>query len=268
VRGQPKFIPDWKLSKQPNGIGQGVRRSEDRRLVQGAARYTDDLRFVNQAYLFVLRSPHAAAEIKSVRIDEAVGVPGVLGVVTGEEALAEGFGTIPSRVQRQLPDGSPHISPPYRVLATDQVRHVGEAVAGVIAETLQLAKEAGELIQVDYEPLEPVIGKHGQQSAVWKEAPDNICFVYEVGEEKKVDAAFQKAKHRVKLDLEITRVSANPMEPRNAIGIYDLGSERYTLYTGTQEPHTLKTELAQDVLRIPESQLRVVSPDCGGVFCF
>jgi carbon-monoxide dehydrogenase large subunit len=197
-----------------------------------------------------------------------VRLPGVLAVLTGKEALVEGFGTIPSRVQRHLPNGRPNITPPYRILATDRVRHVGDAVAGIVAETLDLAKEAAELIQVEYEPLEPVIGKRSDphRSAVWEEAPDNICFVYEVGERKKVDAAFRGAKHTVKLDLEITRVSASPMEPRNAIGLYDPGPERYTLYTGTQEPHTLKTELAQHVLRIPESQLRIISPDCGGSF--
>ncbi|MGE3873316.1 MAG: xanthine dehydrogenase family protein molybdopterin-binding subunit [Parvibaculaceae bacterium] len=253
---------------QPDRRGQLYQRREDLRLIRGLGRYTNDLRFLNEAYLFVLRSPHAAADIASITVDEAAELPGVLAVLTGQQALLEGFGTIPSRVLRYLPDGRPCISPPYRMLAVDRVRHVGEAVVAVVADSLELAKSAANLVQIQYRPLEPSIGKRRSenQRPVWDEAPDNVCFVYQAGDRAAVDAAFQHAKHTVKLDLEISRVSACPMEPRNAIGLYDPGSQRYTLYTGTQEPHTLRSELAQEVLRIPESQLRVVSPDCGGSF--
>jgi len=223
------------------GIGQSLPRSEDARLVQGHGRYTDDFSFVNQAYLYVMRSPHASARIRSIDIERAKVFPGVLAVLIGDDVLADGLGTFPCRVKRHTPDGKPNFVPPYYALAIGQVRHVGEAVVAIVADSYAIAKDAGEVVDIDYEALPNVTAtadaaKPGKP-AVWNEVPDNICFIYTAGNKDKTDAAFARAHRITKIDLVINRISANPMEPRNAIGLFDAGTRRYTLYTGTQAPH-------------------------------
>ena len=250
------------------GIGQSLSRSEDTRLVQGRGSFTDDFCFPSQTYLYVVRSPHPAARILSIDTGAARALPGVLAVLTGEDAVADGLGTFPCRVKRQTRDGRPNFVPPHRALAVDRVRYVGDAVVAVIAESLSIAKDAGELVSIEYEPL-PSVSATAQAEggpAVWDEAPDNVCYFFELGRKAEVEAAFSRAAHVAKLDFVISRVSANPMEPRNAIGLFDQGTQRYTLYTGTQAPHAIRTELAELVLKIPENRLRIVSPDCGGSF--
>ncbi len=252
------------------GIGQSLPRSEDIRLVQGRGSYTDDFGFVNQAYLYVVRSPHPAARVLSIDTSAAVSMPGVLAVLTGADVTADGIGTFPCRVKRHTRDGRPNFVPPHRALAVDRVRHVGDAVVAVVAESLAIAKDAGELVSIDYEPLPSVTGT--DQAAlpgappVWDEAPDNVCYFFELGKKAEVEAAFARAAHVTKLDFVISRVSANPMEPRNAVGLFDEGTQRYTLYTGTQAPHAIRNELAELVLKVPENRLRIVSPDVGGAF--
>lgn len=252
------------------GIGQSLPRSEDIRLVQGRGSYTDDFGFLNQAYLYVVRSPHAAARILSIDTTAARELPGVLAVLTGEDVIADNLGTFPCRVKRQTRDGKPNFVPPHRALAVGRVRYVGDAVVAVIAESLAIAKDAGELVAIDYESLPSVTAtsEAGASGAavVWDEAPDNVCFFFELGNRQKVESTFASAAHVAKIDFVITRVSANPMEPRNAIGLFDAGTQRYTLYTGTQAPHAMRAELAELVLKIPENRLRIVAPDCGGAF--
>ena len=252
------------------GIGQSLPRSEDIRLVQGRGRYTDDFVFPGQAYLYVLRSPHPAARILSINTKAARDWSGVLAVLTGDDVIADGLGTFPCRVKRQTRDGKPNFVPPYRALAVDRVRYVGDPVVAVVAESLTIAKDAAELVSVDYEPLPAVTGT-GEAArpgapAVWDEAPDNVCFFFEIGKRREVEEALGRAAHIAKLAFTISRVSANPMEPRNAIGVFDPGTQRYTLYTGTQAPHAMRNEMAELVLKVPETQLRVVAPDCGGAF--
>jgi carbon-monoxide dehydrogenase large subunit len=252
------------------GIGQSLPRSEDIRLVQGRGGYTDDFGFANQAHLYVVRSPHPAARIVSIDTRAARALPGVLAVLTGDDVIADGLGTFPCRVKRHTRDGKPNFVPPHRALAAGRVRHVGDAVVAVVAETLAIAKDAGELVAVEYEELPAVTGtadaiRRGAP-AVWDEAPDNVCFFFEIGKKKEVEDAFARAAHVARHDFVINRVSANPMEPRNAIGLYDQGTQRYTLYTGTQAPHAIRTEMAELVLKIPENRLRIVSPDVGGAF--
>lgn len=252
------------------GIGQSRPRSEDIRLVQGRGSYTDDFGLSNQAYLYVVRSPHPAARIVSIDTQAARDLPGVLAVLTGDDVIADGLGTFPCRVKRHTREGKPNFVPPHRALAVGHVHHVGDAVTAVVAESLTIAKDAGELVAVEYEPLSAVTGTAEATlpgaPAVWDEAPGNVCFFFEIGKKKEVEDAFARAAHVAKLDFIINRVSANPMEPRNAIGFYDQGTQRYTLYTGTQAPHAIRTELAELVLKIPENRLRIVSPDCGGAF--
>ena len=252
------------------GVGYAVPRIEDRRLLRGQGRYTDDLTFPGEAHLYVVRSPHAAARLGAVGTDSAARAPGVLAVLTGADVLADGLGTFPSRIKRQAPGGAPNFEPPQRALATDGVHYVGEPVAAIVAETYAAAKDAAELVEIDYDVLSAVTAtaEAAQPGApqVWEEAPGNVCFLFEVGDEAKVDAAFRAAAHTSRLEFTVSRISANPMEPRNAIGLYDAGDERYTLYAGMQAPHTVRGELAGLVFKIPDTKIRIVSPDCGGAF--
>src|SRR5258707_10484942 len=247
------------------GIGQSLPRSEDLRLLRGRGRYTDDIVLPRQAWLYVLRSPHAAARIRAVDSAAAEAAPGVLAILTGKDAEADGLGTFTSRVTRPRPDGRPNFVPPFRVLALDRVRRVGDAVVAIVAESLAAAKDAAELIEIDYETLPSVTATaeaaRPGAPAVWDEVPDNICFVYELGDKKAVESAFAGAAHVAELDFTVSRVSTNSMEMRNAIGSYEEHDGRYALYVGAQAPHTLRGELAEAILKIPQDRLRVVSPD-------
>lgn len=252
------------------GIGQGVPRWEDPRLLQGGGRYSDDLNRSGQAYGYVLRSPHAHARILSIDASEAAALPGVLAVYTGADMDEAGYGSIPCLVPRNRADGSPMFNPPNLPLRRDRVRYVGDYVAFVVAESPVLARTAAEAIKVDYDPLPSVTATEDtlQEGApsVWEEAPDNICFVFEQGDESAVDAAIETAHHVTRLEMNISRVAVAPMEPRTCIGEYDRFEDRYTLYTGTQGPHLVRKAIAEPILNIPENRLRVVSDDMGGAF--
>jgi aerobic carbon-monoxide dehydrogenase large subunit len=251
------------------GIGAPVRRVEDRRFLRGAGRFVDDIAAPGAAYLHVLRSPHAAARIAGMDTTAARAMPGVLLVLTAADL------DIPARLRCVTPrhrrDGSPLVQPPWRVLPSDAVRHVGDAVAAVVALTPAAAQDAAERIEVAYEPL-PCVTDLAEAvrpgaPAVWPDlAPDNECFHFRLGDFAAVDAAFARAAQTVALDYRISRVSANPMEPRNALAMHDPIEDRYTLYTGTQLPHVMRNEIAEFALDIPSNQLRIVSPDVGGGF--
>ena len=252
------------------GIGQGVPRWEDPRLLRGGGRYSDDLNRPNQAYGHVLRSPHANATILSIDTEAAKAAPGVLGVWTGDDYAASGLGNIPCAVPRQKADGTPMFTPPNGALRKGAVKMVGDPVCWVVAETAKQAQDAAEMILVDYEELKPITNTAHALDAdagkVWDEAPDNVCFVFEMGDKDKTDAAFASAHHVTKLDINITRVSVAPMEPRACIGEYDKYDERYTLITGTQGPHGVRAAIAEPILKVPAHKLRVISEDMGGAF--
>ena len=252
------------------GIGQGIPRWEDPRLLRGGGRYSDDLDRPGQAYGHVLRSPHAHAAINSIDASAAARTPGVLGVWTGEDYAASGLGNVPCVVPRRRADGSPMFVPPNGGLRRGAVKMVGDPVAWIVAETAAEARDASELIEVDYAPLASVTSTAEAaapgSATVWEEAPDNVCFVHELGDKEKVEAAFAQAHHVAKIDLDISRVSVAPMEPRACIGEYDKHEGRYTLYTGTQGPHGVRQAIAGPVLRVPQNRLRVVSKDMGGAF--
>ncbi len=252
------------------GIGQGVPRWEDPRLLRGGGRYSDDLNRPHQAYGYVLRSPHANAKITSIDSGMAAGMPGVLGIWTGEDYAAAGLGNIPCAVPRNKPDGSPMFTPPNPGLRKGAVKMVGDPVAWVVAETPRQARDAAEAIMVEYEPVPSVTATADATSpnagTVWDEAPDNVCFVFELGDKDKVEKAFAGAHHVTTLDMNITRVSVAPMEPRACIGEYDKYDARYTLYTGTQGPHGVRAAIAEPILKVPQNKLRVVSEDMGGAF--
>ena len=248
-----------------------MERVEDARFIRGLGRYTDDIRLPDMAHMAVVRSPHAHARIRAIDTEAAAAMPGVLAVLTGREFAAAGIGGIDTLVPRNRRDGSPMPRPPFRALALEEVKLVGEPVAIVIAETRYGAQDAADQVVVDYDIL-PAVTDAAEAirpgaPAVWPElAPNNECFFFQIGDRSAVDTAFARAAHVSTLDFRISRVSANPMEPRNAIGVYDRAEDSYTLYAGTQSPHNIRTEIADKSLRVGGNRLRVVSPDVGGGF--
>ena len=251
-------------------LGQAVPRSEDPRLLRGGGRYVDDVVLPGMVHGYVLRSPHAHARIRSIDSDPARSAPGVLAVLTGEDWAASGFGDLPAPSGRTRRDGSPMFAPPLPALVADRVRRVGDYVAFVVAETLNQAKDAAERIVVDYDPLPAVTGTEEAVApgalSVWDDCPDNICFVHLAGDKDAVDAAFAEADHVVGAKFVINRVTANTMEPRGCIGHYDSADDHYTIYTTLQQAHPYRASLASNVIKVPESKVRVVAGDIGGSF--
>ena len=255
------------------GIGQSAPRVEDWRLLRGEGRYTDDIDLPGQARAFVVRSPHAHARILSIDSAEAARAPGVLGVFTAADLAADGIGPLPNLLagsQFTRPDGSPVFTPLRPALAGEKVAFVGDPVAFVVAENVPQARDAAELVEVDYDPLPgiPSLAAAGAPGApaIWDECPDNVSFRVRVGDHERVARALEGSAHVVRSRLEISRVCPNPMEPRAAIGHYDSFDRRYILYEGSQAPHAIRTSLAEDVFRVPETRVRVASPDLGGGF--
>src|SRR2546426_9809310 len=250
-------------------VGQAVRRLEDPRLLRGFGRYSDDVALPRQAYAVVVRSPHAHARIRAVAAAAALNAGGVIAVLTGEDLAADGLGTRRTDTTRKRRDGSSAFATPRPALARERVRHVGDPVALVVAETAEQAADAADQGTVDYQPLPAVAATAEATRAgaptVWDEAPDNVAFVWEAGDRDAVARAFETASHITTLDFVVTRVAAVPLEPRAAVGEYDRRTGRYILHTGIQAPHGLRTLLA-DVLRVPQSHLRVVTGDVGGSF--
>ena len=256
------------------GLGQAAPRVEDQRFLTGGGRYTDDIDLAGQVWAHMLRSPHAHASIRSIDVEAARAMPGVLAVFTGSDVAADGLGNMPSLAAKlvplERPDGSPMFQPPCPALVRDKVAFVGDYVAFVVAESRSQAQEAAELVEVDYDPLPANVrtadAGAGGAPAVWDDCPDNICFRLEMGDKAAVESAFAAAAHVTRLELPLARVAVNPLEPRAALGDYDPVERRYTLYSGNQFPHDMRSWLAESVLRIPEIRLRIVSPDMGGSF--
>ena len=249
-------------------IGQSVSRFEDRRLLKGGGRYVADMVLPGMAFGHVLRSPHAHARIRSLDTARARAASGVLAVLTGADWQASGFGDLPVPGGLTRRDGSA-FRPPYPALARDRVRHVGDCVAFVVAETPWQALDAAELIAVDYEVL-PAVASTAEATApgaprVWEGCPDNVGFVQLFGDKARADAAFAAAAHVVRHHFVINRVTAATMEPRGSIGDYNPSDGRYTVYTTLQRTHPFRSELAP-ILKVPESRIRVVAGDIGGSF--
>src|SRR5215471_14630759 len=252
------------------GIGQAVRRVEDQRFLLGQGRYVDDISLPGQCYGVTVLSPHAHARIKRIDVTKAKAAPGVLCVLTGADALAEKLGSFTAHLMPEdfgAPKGHRTFQP---VLNAEKVRFVGDRVAFVVAETLTQARDAAELVEVDYEPLPAVVdledaAKDGAVK-VWEDCPQgNVGFRLMFGNKDATDAAFASAKHVVKLRVENNRVSPVTMEPRVAIGDYAAADDQYTLYLTSQNPHGARMEMSH-VFHVPENQIRVVSPDVGGGF--
>lgn len=251
-------------------LGQSVPRSEDPRLLRGGGRYADDRSMPGMAHGFVLRSPHAHARINGIDTAQAQAAPGVLAVFTGADWQALGWGDVPGDPPRKLRDGSTAYAPPFPALVSDRVRCVGDCVAFVVAESRELAQDAAELIEVDYEPLPAVTDTEtapsGDVPLVWEGAPDNIAFVHQVGDKDAADAAFEAADHIVSKKFVINRVAPAAIEPRATLANYDATEDRYTIYTTLQHANPYRTNLATKVIGVPESKIRVVSGDVGGSY--
>jgi len=260
----------------PQGFGKRVPRREDERLVTGRGCYSDDFNLPGQVYAQLVRSPHAHARILGIDVTAALGVPGVLAVLTGRDAEADGLTPIPHRPVPTNPnefplggrDGSSIFVAPHPVLPTDIVRFVGEPVAVVIAESAATALDGVQRVIVDYEPLPSVTATREAADAkavLWKEAGSNVCVDSMAGDAATADAAFARAAHVVRLETWVPRITGVPMEPRAALGAWDEASGRYTLYAGSGGVVRHKGDLAE-ILRVSETAVRVVAREVGGNF--
>jgi aerobic carbon-monoxide dehydrogenase large subunit len=252
---------------KPGFIGKSVERKEDYRFLTGNGQYTDDITQANQSYAYFLRSPHAHARIRSINPAEALKAPGVLAIYTGKDF--ENVGGLPCGWLINNMDGTPMKEPKHAVLALDKARYVGDQVALVVADTLQAAKDAANLIDVDYEIL-PAVADTGTAdkagAAVHDIAPDNVCYVWGCGDKAATDAVFAKAAHITKLDLVNNRLVPNALEPRAANAFFSRADDSYTLYVSNQNPHVERLLMTAFVLGLPEHKVRVVAPDVGGGF--
>src|ERR1700760_1383522 len=252
------------------GIGQAVRRVEDQRFLTGQGRYVDDMALPNMAHGVNVLSPHAHARIKKIDTSKAKAAPGVLVVLTGAEVTADKLGAMTAHLMPEdfgAPKGHRTFQP---LLVSDRVRHVGDRVAFVVAETLAQARDAAELVEVDYEPLPAVVNIEDAAKPdapkVWDDNPaGNNAFRLMFGDQAATDAAFASAKHVVKLRVENNRLSPVSMEPRVAIGDYNAATDETTLYAAHQNPHGARMEVSH-IFHVPENRIRVISPDVGGGF--
>jgi carbon-monoxide dehydrogenase large subunit len=250
-------------------IGQSVLRKEDYRFLTGAGNYTDDIVIPGQTYACFLRSPHAHARIRAIATDAAKAAPGVVAVYTGADIEGKMNG-LPCGWLITDVNGQPMKEPPHPPLAQGKVRYVGDHVAVVIAESLDEAKDAAELIEVDYEVLpavvDPVSASAAGAPALHEQAPDNTCYVWTIGDKGAVDAAFAQAAHVTTLEFVNNRLIPNAIEPRAAVASYSRGDDSYTLYVTSQNPHVERLLMTAFVLGLPEHKVRVVAPDVGGGF--
>jgi aerobic carbon-monoxide dehydrogenase large subunit len=252
------------------GIGASVKRKEDYRFITGKGRYTDDVSRPGQAYAYFLRSPHAHANVDKIDISAASSAPGLVGVFTGDDLAADKVGPLVCGWMINSKDGSPMKGVVHPELAQGRVRYVGDAVAVVIAESYAQAKDAAEKIIVDYTVLPAVTDTASAMKPgapqLHDVAPNNSVYNWHLGEKGPTDAAFAAARHVTKLDFVNNRLVPNAMEPRAAVGDYDDGTETFTLYTTSQNPHLARLVLSAFVGIAPEHKLRVIAPDVGGGF--
>ncbi|GIK87014.1 MAG: carbon monoxide dehydrogenase [Betaproteobacteria bacterium] len=255
-------------ANETNVIGRAVRRKEDARFLTGTGQFTDDVNPPRHTHAYFLRSPHAHARIVAIDASRAKAAPGVVAVFTGADL--EGVNGLPCGWLITGTDGKPMNEPPHPVLAKGKVRHVGDPVALVVAESPHQAKDAAELVDVDYEILPAVVScvealKPGAPQ-VHDEAPGNRCYTWSLGDKAAVDAAFAKAAHVSKLDIVNNRLIPNAIEPRAAVASYNAAEDAYTLYVANQNPHVERLLMTAFVLGLPEHKVRVIAPDVGGGF--
>lgn len=259
------------------GIGASVKRKEDYRFLTGQGNYTDDINRPGQVHAYFVRSPYAHATVDKIDISKATAAPGVVAVFIGKDMEADSVGSLICGWTVNDKHGEPHKAPAHFPLVRDRARYVGDHIAVVIAETKAQAKDAAELVEVSYGELPTCVGTGGAVDAnapqVHDDVPGNLCYDWELGDKAVADEAFSNAHHVAKLDLINNRLIPNAMEPRAAIGEYDGGTQNYTVYTTSQNPHVLRLILCAFVLGLSESKVRVIAPDVGGgfgskIFCY
>ncbi len=252
------------------GIGASVLRKEDKRYVTGKGKYTDDIKHENQAYAAFVRSPHAHATVKSIDATAAEAMEGVEAVLNGQQLTDDGIGNLICGWAITSKDGTPMNMGAWSALATGKVRYVGDAVAIVIADTQAGARTAVEAVIVDYDVLPATVHTGDAltegMAQVHENAPGNLIFDWEIGNEAATDAALAGAAHITEIDITNNRLSPNPIEPRSAIASYDEAEDHYTLYTTSQNPHLARLVLSLFYNVAPEHKLRVIAPDVGGGF--
>ena len=250
------------------GMAQPVRRVEDPRLLLGNGRYTDDIALADTAVGVVLRSPYAAATITRIDVTAARAAPGILGVYTAADLKADGIGPLPCGIPLKSRDGTDRADPPHSVLADGAVRHVGDPVAFIVAETHQQARDASELVDIEYDMLPSItdlaVAMEPGAPLVWPNVKNNVVFDWETGNKAKTDELFAQAAHVSKLTVVNNRIIVNSMEARAALADYD--GERWTLHTNTQGGWGIKTLLGTAVFKVDPEKFRVVTPDVGGGF--
>ncbi len=254
--------------KIETGIGASVRRLEDKRFLTGRGNYVSDRDVPGALHCRFVRSDHAHAEILDIETSAAHAVPGVAAVLTGADMAADGIGSMPCLWKIPTRDGTPMAEPPRWALARDRVRHVGEPVAAVLAESQAAADDAAEAVEIGYGPLPAAIGSRdalGAESALHEEAPGNVCYVWSRGDEAAVDRALESAARTVEIDIYNNRIAGAALEPRAAIATYDPIAGAVTLYDTTQAVHLVRRSVAAQ-LGLADRQVRVVSPDVGGGF--
>jgi carbon-monoxide dehydrogenase large subunit len=249
-------------------IGRSLRRLEDARFLTGQGRYVDDIAVPGQLHGVVLRSPHGHALIQSIEATAARAMPGVHGVFTAADLDADGIGMLPCIAQ--VATVAPIIVPPRQPLARDRVRHVGDPVVFVVADTAQQARDAAEQVDVMYRPLPAVVDARealaAQAPLLWDEAPGDLSYRFERGDKPAVDAVFAAAAHIVEIELVNNRLVVAPIEPRAAIGTYDAAADSFDLLLTGQGVHSLRQQLAGAVFNMPPDHITVRAPDVGGGF--
>jgi carbon-monoxide dehydrogenase large subunit len=256
-------------------IGQRVRREEDFRLLTGRGRYVEDVAAIGAggepvARGYVVRSPHAHARIAAIDAERARAAPGVLAVLTGTELARRGLGTLRPLIPRRKKNGAPAYVCPQPLLAHERVRHVGQPVAFIVAETLNQAKDAAELLAIAYEALPAVVSAEAAIAPgaplVWDDNPGNEAFTFEAGDRAATEAAFARAARIVRHRIVLNRVTANSMEPRGCLAQYDRDEDRYTIRCTVQSVHQIRAALAGQIFRVPHHRMRVVCDTMGGGF--
>ena len=253
------------------GVNRPVARTEDQRLLTGGGRYIDDVNLPNQAYGYLLRSPHAHARIVKIDTTAAKKAPGVLDIVTGADWVTAGFGNMPY-LANPMPGFDPKamVQAVHRPLAVDKARHVGDGVAYIVAETRAQAKDAAELIEVDYAPLPSVtetgLAPSADAPVIWNEAGTNVAYVFHQGDQAKVNEAFAAAKHVVKQRIVINRLTASPMETRGIVASYDPKTGFCTVHLGNQNAFVARAQIADGLLHMDPQKFRVIAGDVGCSF--
>ncbi len=258
------------IALQKFGVGQPVLRKEDDTLVRGKGRYTDDFNLPRQAYAWIVRSSHAHGVIRRIDTEAARGMPGVLGLWTGADLVAAGYGPFTCALPLKSRDGTPLHQTNRTALMTDKVRYVGDPVAFVVAETLIQARDAAEAVEVDIDPLPAVTDPEeaAQPGApqLYDHIPNNVALDYHFGDAEKVEAAFGSAAHITKLDILNNRVAVVAMEPRAALASYDRASERFTIQVPTQGVAANRVGLAKNILKVPNDKVHLLTANVGGSF--